>query len=229
MIEKKWVRTIFQVVVSILIFLGLLLTGVRLLLTDSFVKIEYNMPYFPDDPYGMTKAERLAYAPLALEYLLNDEDISFLGDLTFDDGSVLYNERELRHMVDVKVLTGKFLNIWYGVLVGLVLLIVTAWRGNWLEEFKYMVSRAGMFVLIVLGTLVLFMLLSFNAIFTGFHRIFFEGDTWLFLFSDTLIRLFPLQFWQDAFIAVGVFTLLGGLGLWLGLGRNNIKKERALD
>ena len=108
-------------------------------------------------------------------------------------------------------------------------MIVTAWRGNWLEEFKHMVSRAGMFVLIVLGTLVLFMLLSFNAIFTGFHRIFFEGDTWLFLFSDTLIRLFPLQFWQDAFIAVGVFTLLGGLGLWLGLRRNNIKKERALD
>ena len=225
MIEKKWVRVLIQVLIVVLVLLGLILTGVRLLLTDAFVRIEYNMPYFPEDPYGMTKEERLTYAPIAVEYLLNDEDISFLGDLTFDDGSVLYNERELSHMVDVKVLTGKFLNIWVGVLFGLVLVMIIAWRGNWLQDFRGMVSRAGMIVIIVLGTLVLFMLLSFNAIFTGFHRIFFEGDTWLFLFSDTLIRLFPLQFWQDAFIAVGVFTLLGGLGLWLGLGRRKSKKE----
>jgi hypothetical protein len=31
------------------------------------------------------------------------------------------------------------------------------------------------------------------------------------LYSDTLIRLFPLPLWQDAFIFMGVFSLAGGL------------------
>ena len=38
----------------------------------------------------------------------------------------------------------------------------------------------------------------FFSFFAGFHSLFFEGDSWLFLYSDTLIRLFPIRFWQDA-------------------------------
>lgn len=53
--------------------------------------------------------------------------------------------------------------------------------------------------------------------FAGFHSLFFEGDSWLFLFSDTLIRLFPLRFWQDAFLFAAAIALGGGLGLGLGV------------
>ncbi len=53
--------------------------------------------------------------------------------------------------------------------------------------------------------------------FTLFHQVFFEGDSWLFLYSDTLIRLFPIRFWQDAVLAAAVISLGGGLGLALGL------------
>jgi len=52
--------------------------------------------------------------------------------------------------------------------------------------------------------------------FVGFHALFFEGDSWLFLYSDTLIRLFPLRFWQDAFLAAAIIALGGGIGLGLG-------------
>jgi ABC-type uncharacterized transport system permease subunit len=69
----------------------LLLTSVRLLLTPAFVRLDYGLPGFPPDPYGFTAAERLQGAGIALEYLLNDEPISFLGDLRFDDGSPVYN------------------------------------------------------------------------------------------------------------------------------------------
>ena len=55
--------------------------------------------------------------------------------------------------------------------------------------------------------------------FAGFHSLFFEGDSWLFLYSDTLIRLFPLRFWQDAFLSAALIALGGGLGLAFGLGR----------
>jgi integral membrane protein (TIGR01906 family) len=51
------------------------------------------------------------------------------------------------------------------------------------------------------------LIVAFPVVFVGFHRVFFEGDTWLFLYSDTLIRLFPERFWQDAFLFIAVATL----------------------
>jgi uncharacterized membrane protein len=50
--------------------------------------------------------------------------------------------------------------------------------------------------------------------------LFFEGSTWLFPTSDTLIRLFPQQFWVDAFVLMFGGALLealviGGLMWWL--------------
>ena len=66
----------------------------------------------------------------------------------------------------------------------------------------------------LIGVLILFWVINFKQLFTSFHRIFFEGDSWLFLFSDTLIRLFPMRFWQDVFIMIGVFTFVGGAALW---------------
>lgn len=207
-------RKVVQVVLSVTVLLLLLLTAVRLLLTSAFVQVEYNMPGFPEDPYGMTKEQRLEIAPVALEFLLNGADASFLGDRTFEDGSPMYNAREVSHMVDVQKLTEKFLNAWYGSIAVFAAILVWAWLGKWMPAFKTMLSKAGLTTIIALGTLILLILLSFNAVFVGFHRIFFEGDSWLFLYSDTLIRLFPERFWQDAFILVGVFTFASGLILW---------------
>ena len=56
--------------------------------------------------------------------------------------------------------------------------------------------------------LIIFIAVSFNNLFDRFHQLFFKDGTWLFYESDTLIRLFPLTFWRDAFILVSVLTLL---------------------
>lgn len=212
--EGSVLRKVVQVVLSITVLFLLLLTGVRLLLTNAFVQVEYNMWYFPEDPYGMTTEQRLEYAPVALEFLLNGADGSFLGDRTFEDGTPMYNEREVSHMVDVQKLTMAFLNVWYASIVLFVVLLLWAWRGGWMAAFKQMLSKAGLVTIIALGTLILLIAISFDAVFVGFHRIFFDGDTWLFLYSDTLIRLFPERFWLDAFVLVGVLTFGGGLIFW---------------
>ena len=68
--------------------------------------------------------------------------------------------------------------------------------------------------MMLIAALILFVLVAFTQVFTLFHRVFFEGNTWIFLFSDTLIRLFPIRFWQDAFIFAGVLTFGGGWALW---------------
>lgn len=210
------VQTILNWLMPIVVLLAIILTAVRLLLTPAFVNVEYRTPNFPPDSYGFTMEERLKWSQIALDYLLNDEEISFLGDLTFEDGSPLYNERELRHMADVKNLTQIFLWIWRALLLVLVVLALWAWRGGWQPAYMQMLHNGARLTVILIAVLLVGIALSFNAVFTGFHRIFFEGDTWLFLFSDTLIRLFPIRFWRDAFIIIGVFALgSGGLLWWL--------------
>lgn len=221
--ENKVLKAILHVIIVVLVLLILIMSGVRLLLTDTFLEIEYGMDYFPEDTYGFSQEDRLKYAPLALEYLLNSEDISFLGDQTFDDGTPLYNQRELSHMEDVKVLTGQFLTAWNISIAVIVSLGVWAFFGGWWLDFRKMISNGGMVTVIAIATMVLFIFLNFNRVFTAFHGIFFEGDTWLFKFSDTLIRLFPLRFWQDAFIFVGIFAFVFGLLLWWLVPQRNKK------
>lgn len=207
-------QSVLAWLVAILVPAALLLTSVRLLLTPAFVAIEYRTPGFPEDPYGLTLAQRLEYAPIALNYLLNDEGIDFLAELRFADGSPLFNARELSHMVDVKVLTQRVLAVWYALLVLLIGLGLWAWRADWLPAYRRMLAGGGQMTVFLIGALLLYVALNFQNLFVAFHRVFFEGDTWLFAFSDTLIRLFPLRFWQDVFISLGVMTLLGGSLLW---------------
>jgi integral membrane protein (TIGR01906 family) len=210
--------------VTLLVPLALIGLGLRLLLTPLFLQVEYNMPYFPPDQYGFTNADRLKWAPYALNYLTNDADISYLAKLNFDDGKPLYNERELSHMNDVKRVTQGALKVWYISLAVLALLGVWAWFGGWWPAYRLGLMRGGwlMVGLAVAVGLIVVIGIAINpnvfwSFFSGFHRIFFEGDSWLFLFSDTLIRLFPIRFWQDAFLFAAIIALGGGVVLGLGM------------
>jgi integral membrane protein (TIGR01906 family) len=210
--------------VAILIPLALIGLGLRVLLTPLFLKIEYNMPYFPPDEYGFTKEDRLKWAPLALNYLVNSADISYLGDLKFDDGTPLYNERELSHMKDVKRVTQGALKVWYTSLALLAFLGILEWAGDSGEAYRLGLMRGGWLMVLLAITIGVIALVGisvnpdiFFTFFAGFHHLFFEGDSWLFLFSDTLIRLFPIRFWQDAFLFAALIALGGGTALGLGL------------
>lgn len=216
--------SILSWLVSILIPLVLIGLAIRVLLSPFFYKLEYSMPYFPPDEYGFTREDRLIWAPYAVDYLVNDADISYLGDLRFDDGTPLYNERELRHMEDVKRITQGALRVWYLSLALLAALGVWAWSGEWWQVYLQGLKRGG-WLMVGLAVTVGFIVVVgialdpnvFNTFFIAFHSLFFEGDSWLFLYSDTLIRLFPIRFWQDAFLIAAVIALGGGLALGLGL------------
>lgn len=212
--------------IAILVPIALTGLGMRALLTPAFLQIEYNMPYFPPDEYGFTKADRLQWAPYALDYLVNSADISYLGDLQFEDGSPVYNERELSHMKDVKRVTLGALNIWYISLALLTMLGIWSWRGDWPQNYRQGLIRGGWLMVGLASAVGVIVLIGisidpniFWSFFTGFHSLFFEGDSWLFLYSDTLIRLFPIRFWQDAFLFAAIIALGGALGLALGLKR----------
>ncbi len=216
--------SILSLIITLIVPIALIGLGLRVLLSPLFLQVEYNMPYFPPDDFGFTKADRLKWAPYALNYLTNSADISYLGNLKFDDGKPLYNARELSHMNDVKRVTQGALKVWYISLAVLALLGIWAWVGGWGDTYRLGLMRGGWLMVILSIGVGLIALIGiavspdlFFQFFAGFHSLFFEGDSWLFLFSDTLIRLFPIRFWQDAFLWAAVIALGGGIALGLGL------------
>lgn len=209
-----WVR-VAVVVLTVLIPVVFLLTNVRLLLTPAYVDLAYRLPAFPDDPFGLTRTERVGQARVALAYLLNDAGPEFLGDLRFPDGAPVYNQRELRHMVDVKRLVQIALRLWVAVVVLAVVSGIALWRFHPGPAAATGLLYGSRLTLILMAVLGIGLLATFSTVFVGFHRIFFEGDTWLFLYSDTLIRLFPERFWQDAFLTLAGLTLAEAAALML--------------
>ena len=210
--------------VTVLIPIVLIGLAIRVLLTPFFYQFEYNMPYFPPDEYGFSREDRLKWAPYAVNYLINNADISYLGDLRFENGTPLYNDRELRHMSDVKGVTWGALRLWYLSLALLAGLGAWAWFGGWWQYFLLGLKRGGWLMVGLAATIGVIVVVGiavnpyiFDEFFVFFHSLFFEGDSWLFLFSDTLIRLFPIRFWQDAFLWAAVIALGGGLALGLGI------------
>ncbi len=185
----------------------------------------YGRAGFPEDPYGMDQAPRMRLARAAIRYLNRPRDDAILADLELPDGSPAFNARELSHMVDVKRVYDRL------TVFAVVLLIAMAIDGGYLvvvgevEEIGRGLQGGGILTLSLIAALALWMLVGFNAFFTAFHGVFFEGGTWLFRASDTLIRLFPLRFWRDAglWVAGGV-SVLAVLAILVGRRLEEIRE-----
>jgi integral membrane protein (TIGR01906 family) len=207
---------VLTVIVTILTPLVILMFSIRLMITPGFARLAYRLPGFPDDPYGFSAEDRLLWAEPSIKYLVNSEDISYLANLTFEDGEPIFNERELSHMEDVKaVVTGMRVAL-VVVLVILLLITIIAVRSGWKGMLVEAFFRGGWVVIGLIFAIILFVALNFNTLFTWFHHVFFESGTWQFYTSDTLIRLFPMRFWRDAFLLVGIQSfVIGGLVMFL--------------
>lgn len=208
----RWVLAI-----SIPIFI--LLSNLYLFLSPSFVDYEYAKGSWPLPP-RYNDSERREVAKTILYYLRSSEDITYLGELNDEDGP-LFNERELVHLVDVKVLARRALLVHslLGLLIwGAVIILLLSPEGR--RALPGSVLQGALLTFPLFGLLGLFAALGFDTFFVAFHRTFFEGDSWLFNRSDTLIQLFPLPFWFDAAITwvgltLGEAAILGvGAYLW---------------
>jgi integral membrane protein (TIGR01906 family) len=128
--------------------------------------------------------------------------------LQFPDEAPLFNEREIAHMLDVRNLTVVMLAIWRILIVFFTIVIFLGWKNNWLRALLRAFENGGKITLTIIVSIFVYVWINFNQLFTIFHQIFFKGDSWLFYLSDTLIRLFPIKFWQDLFIFIGSFGII---------------------
>jgi integral membrane protein (TIGR01906 family) len=201
-------------------------TALRLILLPQYLQVEYRMPHFPADAYGFNTTDRLHWATLTWSYLVDHGNEASLAVLTFDDGSPLFNEREVSHMADVKAVVQMALAAWIGGLGVLAAAAIFSWRVGRLAEYRQSARDGGWLTMGLAGFIGIIVALGIVAnpaifweFFTVFHGLFFEGDSWLFAYSDTLIRLFPIRFWQDTFLAAALIILGGGCALAFGVRR----------
>ena len=215
---KKSILTIARILIVLSVPVFLLLTNLYVFMSPTFLRYEYGKADFPPSP-GFTDEERLVVADRAITYLRSDAGIEILGDLE-GEGEPLFNERELAHMEDVKMVTWQaflahgLLGLLIAVALGVLLVM-----GDSQPQVSTSLLRGSLLTIALLLALVALVYLNFDWFFTRFHLTFFEGDSWIFALSDTLIRLFPTRFWFDAASLWGVFTLgeaviLGGVA-WL--------------
>jgi len=236
-LSLKNIQPVLGWLVSVVVPLVLILSTVRLLLNPWFLVFEYNSPGFPADNYGFSLQDRLHWSRYAVDYLVNPVGISYLADLRFPAGQTtpaascqemqdcnrLFNDRELQHMVDVKNVVQAVLQVWVAALGILLLLGLWAWRSGWWLEYRLAIGRGGWMTAGLMALIILFALLAFNFIFVLFHQLFFTSGTWVFLYTDTLIRLFPERFWRDMFLVVGAIPSIVGILLGIYLKRWSFK------
>jgi len=223
MSRTPWPRLI-QWLLTLALPVFLLVTNTRIATGHWFVHWEYEKAGFPPDPYGLSTAERIPLAETCVDYLATGADISLLADLQLPDGQPAFNQRELRHMFDVQAVYGHLMTartVAALALAGGIAALLASGRAR--RYVPAALLRGSILTLGLLGAVGAYMALSWAEFFTAFHRIFFEGETWLFDYSDTLIRLFPMRFWIDvAIVIVGLLIVEAvaiGSGAWIWLRR----------
>ncbi|GGI85256.1 TIGR01906 family membrane protein [Pseudarthrobacter scleromae] len=201
---------VMQVLLAVFFPLVLLILAVRAVTSPLFLWVEYNRPGFPGDGYGFSTEDRMTYGSYAVDYLSNWSGPRYLGDLVHRSGDKLFKDGEVSHMADVKLVILST----FGAGVLLVLFSVVAIL--YLRKRSTGGVRRGLFagsiitlvIILGLGTLAV---LGWQQFFTEFHRIFFADGSWTFSLDDTLIRLFPGQFWIDAGMVIAGLVLLASL------------------
>jgi integral membrane protein (TIGR01906 family) len=211
---KSFIRIALIVLFPFLVLLG----WVRIMLFPVFVQVEYRRPGFPPDSYGFTAKERIHWAEVSAQYLLSSAGPEYFSQYTLPDGSPLYSEREVKHMADVHDLLQKGMLLLEIIAVGFLLgCVFLFWKDR--TALWKTIATAGKAAFLLLLAVLITVALAWNWAFVTFHEVFFSGGTWMFPYSDTLIRLFPETFWQDGF-ATGVIGMLATCLLtWLAAAK----------
>lgn len=169
-------------------------------------------PWFPraeihrlkPEPYGMSQAERIRLARVALDSVLPfGGGDRVLREARLPSGNPAFDPKERHHLTAVRhYVLGLYLIHALGI-VGLVGLAV--------RRRTRSIVRDGLFA----GALFTFGIAAFAGVYLavspisflgGFHRFFFSGDSWRFAGTEILRRVFPDAFWTDTSIVLGALV-----------------------
>jgi integral membrane protein (TIGR01906 family) len=211
-------RKLLIILITLAVPFLLVVTAIRLVANPWFINFEYSRSDFPADPYGFTTAQR---TPLAMDGLYSvvpeGSGLILLEQAKLPNGEPAFNAREIKHMEDVRVLMAR---VFPAALIGIIALVVLALalrrRPRWRDAVPAGLRNGAILTLALLAGLIAYVLINFDAFFLQFHQLFFQGDSFLFRFDDTLIRLYPEQLWSEASILIGLLTAIFAVVILVG-------------
>ena len=172
---------------------------VRLAFTEFFVELNYRFGNLPPDRWGMDQERRLEIAKLGLRSVLSDKGMEeFIS-------SGLFREKEIRHMQDVKRLLSVIFKVLY---FGLPLWLFLFFSLRDKKKMGLVLFSGALLTEILVIFVLVFSLLNYDLLFEVFHNFFFDPYSWRFFDQDMLLRVYPMKFWYNATLWVGVFSLL---------------------
>jgi integral membrane protein (TIGR01906 family) len=186
-----------------LIILG---NALIVLLIPWFAHFQYALPGFPDDPFGLSGGDRASLGATGIRSIWPvGPGTELLAEARLPNGSVAFGPVEISHMSDVRGLVQACFTLW---LVSLLAAAAAVFRLRMTDRNDAVRRGLRLGSAITIGAMLLIgvaMLVNFDAIFDGFHEVFFEPGTWTFGNEETLRRLYPDAFWG---IASGLLAAL---------------------
>ena len=132
------------------------------------------------------------------------------------NGTPVFNDRERAHLEDVRSVFFAFSLL---VLAGVVILAVGRALARGAPWYRHAVGYGAIALIVgvVIGGVI--SVVAFDQAFAVFHELFFAGGTYTFdPATDRLVQLFPIQFWEETTLALGVVIIaLAGIFAWWGL------------
>ena len=134
------------------------------------------------------------------------DNVNKLVNYLNDKGSLeagFFNEREIAHLSDVKILVNKAEIAFYLLAITVVLFFVYMFMKKEHGMLGKIIIYSGILSLFLILLLLLIVSLNFEGFFTTFHLLSFNNYLWLLNpETDNLIALFPEKFFYDATLMV---------------------------
>ncbi len=131
-------------------------------------------------------------------------------------GAPVLEAREQAHMRDVRGVFAEFYALALVAAVGLVVLVVGAYRRGHPERAWRAIATGMKWLavgVVVAGVIATFF---FDQAFEIFHELFFPSGSYTFdPRTDRLVQLFPFDFWSETTIVLGVVILAAAGVIWL--------------
>ena len=201
---------VLSVAVTLAVPAILIVTGIRLVTDEHYVEAVYDYGGVPDDRYGLSSTQRERLALVGLESIQpSSEGSALLREARLPDGEPAFNDRELRHMEDVRTSVVRAYRFQVVAVAAIaVLAVLFALLGSMRALVPVALVRGAALTVVVAVAVGALAATSYGSFEEPFHWLFFEGETWRFEETDTLRRLYPDRFWLDTAIVIGVLCVV---------------------
>jgi integral membrane protein (TIGR01906 family) len=196
-------------VIIVLMPFFIILTPLYIFMTEGFAQFEYSQPGFP--PSERFTADARYYNSIqTIRYVWGQISLTDLNNLG------VYNTREIKHLVDVQNVARGALTFHAisGLLLLLALAVLARSPSTRIHAARALLTGAAA-TLVVIAAIGIFSVVAFDQFFVLFHHVFFEGDSWLFNYTDSLIQFYPEPFWEAASYGFALFVAAASLVIGL--------------